>query len=130
MAAAGAISLMASSHNASPFGLCGRDEEIAAIVRGLLDAKTRAVVAVGVAGIGKSVVAAAALQRVAASGALTGRSQHGIGANGDDLGPFLSALEQAVGAGLDLLYDPEAGFGMLTRALGANARLLAQDGAG
>jgi signal transduction histidine kinase/CheY-like chemotaxis protein/HPt (histidine-containing phosphotransfer) domain-containing protein len=96
----------------------------------LADENVRAIVASGDAGIGKSAFLDCALRQRAAGGALTGSGKHVEDAEGDDLAPLITAIEQAVTAGLDQLYDPDAGLAMLAAAVGPYAAAFSQVGSG
>jgi len=113
-----------------PERLHGREAEQLSLRAAIADPAVRAVVATGPAGVGKTALIGNALARAAGAGALTGVGKHTQGEGGEDLSPFVGALEQAVAAGLDQLYDPEAGLEGLTHALGALAAVFATFGAG
>lgn len=108
----------------------GRESELTQVQRALAERGPGAVSLIGVAGIGKSMIASAAFARAVSSGAIGGHGQHRFGVDGDDLNPLITALEQAVSAGLDQLHDPQSGFELLAAALGDNAALIAHEGPG
>jgi len=114
----------------SPERLYGREAEQLSVRAAVADPAVRAVVASGVAGVGKTALIADAMARAASEGALTGAGKHTQGEGGEDLFPFIEALEQAVAAGLDQLYDPEAGTEGLSHALGALAGVFESFGTG
>lgn len=113
-----------------PKRLHGREAEQLSLRAAIADPAVRAIVASGPAGVGKTALIADAIAWAAGAGALTGAGKHIQGERGEDLSPFVEALEQAVGAGLDQLYDPQAGMEGLSHALGGLAAVFATYGAG
>ncbi len=110
--------------------LRGREREDELLAAALADKGVRAIVARGAAGIGKSVFLERALRRLTQDGALTGAGKHVEGGGGDDLTPLITALEQAVTAGLDQLYDPDAGMATLVTAVGPHGAAFCHVGSG
>lgn len=110
--------------------LAGRDAEIDTIERLMRRTTVRAVCACGPPGAGKTHLMDFMRARSAAHGAITARCGHRPGADGDDLAPFLDALEAAVSAGLDRLYDPDAGLETLAEALDGGRIIFAGRGSG
>lgn len=113
-----------------PRDLHGRRLELDRLLGDLANPVVRAVVAVGPAGVGKTALLDAALAALGQAGALTGVGKHTEGEGGEDLSPFMQALEQAVAAGLDQLYDPDAGMEGLKVLLGAKAAVFRGFGSG
>jgi signal transduction histidine kinase/ActR/RegA family two-component response regulator len=110
--------------------LFGRDAEAAELTQLLTQQGVRAVAIVGGSGIGKTHLAESVLDECAARGALKGVARHLVQSNGDDVRPLLRALEEAASAGLETLYEPEAGLVLLADALGPNATLIGRLGVG
>ena len=113
-----------------PERLHGREAEQLSLRAAITDSAVRAIVASGPGGVGKTALIADAIARAAAGGALTGMGKHTQGERGEDLSPFIEALEQAVGAGLDQLFDPMAGLDGLNTALGSLAAVFETFGSG
>ncbi len=109
----------------APRALHGRDESLLALLAALEADGVRGVIVRGPAGVGKTALVEMALSRLARGGALTGAGKHPEGETARDLAPLIEALEAAVGAGLDTLYDPDSGLSTLRQALGARATALA-----
>lgn len=106
----------------------GRTSECASIIAALESCDARAIVVAGQAGAGKSALLAHVLAQRAAGGALTGTGKHvGVGEANE---PIITALESAVTAGLQSLYDPDGGLATLSDLLGAGAAALAASGRG
>ena len=113
-----------------PRRLYGRQAEKDRIETLLADPAARVVVVSGPAGVGKSALIAVVPTDAAAAGALTGAGKHAQGEDSEDLAPFIEAMEQAVTAGLEQLYDPDAGMETLAAALGTKAAVFATFGSG
>jgi len=113
-----------------PERLHGREVEQLRLRAAMADPLVRVVVACGPAGMGKTALITDATTRAAGAGALTGAGKHILGDGGEDLSPFVEALEQAVSAGLDQLYDPQAGLEGLGHALGPKAAVFSTFGSG
>jgi signal transduction histidine kinase/ActR/RegA family two-component response regulator len=107
----------------APIRLVGREEELEAVRAALADAATRVIVATGPAGAGKTALLRAAVDEAAAEGALSGLGKYPEGYAGRDLDPVIAAVEGAVTAGLEQLYDPDAGLRDLAAALGDNTHV-------
>lgn len=90
----------------------------------------RAIVAHGPSGVGKTALLRRVLETAVQDGAIVGAGKYPEGRDGRDLDPIVAAVEAAVTAGLDQLYDPEAGLQSLAQALGENAKVLASVGSG
>lgn len=108
--------------------LVGRAKEFEAARIAIDRPDVRCVVAHGPGGVGKTALLQSVLQAAARDGALVGVGKYAEGGLGGDLEPIVSAIEAAVAAGLDQLYDPEAGLRNLADTLGENASLLAAIG--
>ncbi len=88
----------------------------AALLRGrarkqslLATALADAIIARGDAGVGKSALLDQARHELAETGALTGIGQHADGDHSAYFAPLVTALDQAIAAGLEQLYEPEGG---------------------
>ncbi|MCR5879703.1 AAA family ATPase [Phenylobacterium sp. J367] len=110
--------------------LHGRGTELAAVREALAAPAARLVVARGPGGAGKTALMRAALDDARAAGALTGAGKYAQGQASRDIEPLVQAIEAALAAGLDQLFDPAAGLRDLRRALGDNAPILAGVGSG
>lgn len=108
--------------------LVGRAKEFESARAAIDRPGVRCVVAHGPGGVGKTALLQSVLQAAANDGALVGVGKYAEGGLGGDLEPIVSAIEAAVAAGLDQLYDPEAGLRNLADTLGENAQLLAAIG--
>lgn len=110
--------------------LVGRARELAEARAFLAQPAGRVLVVRGAAGAGKTALLRTLLAEAQAAGAITGAGKYAEGHSGRDLEPLIAAVEAAVSAGLDQLFDPEAGLSDLGRALGDNAQVFASLGAG
>jgi hypothetical protein len=110
--------------------LHGREAELAAVRRALADPTARTIAATGGPGAGKTGLMRAVLDEARAGGGLTGAGKYPQGLAVRDLEPLVGAIEDALEAGLDQLFDAEAGVRDLRRALGDNAAVLSAVGSG
>ncbi|PIB92570.1 response regulator [Caulobacter sp. FWC2] len=121
---------MAPLRQSGPPPLVGRAAELEAVRVALGQRGVRAIVAHGAGGVGKTALLRHFLETAAQDGAIVGAGKYPEGRDGRDLDPIVAAVEAAITAGLDQLYDPEAGLRSLAQALGENARVLAGVGSG
>lgn len=110
--------------------LIGRACELSLAQAAQARAEVRAILAHGAGGAGKTALMRQVLETARSQGALTGVGKYPEGRDGRDLDPVIAAVESAVAAGLDQLYDPEEGLADLARTLGENAHVLAGVGGG
>ncbi|MGA0605160.1 ATP-binding protein [Phenylobacterium sp. VNQ135] len=113
-----------------PAQLHGREVELAALRLALGEGGARCLIVRGPGGAGKTALMQRVLAEAREAGSLTGTGKHAQGQAARDLDPLMCALEEALNAGLDQLFDPMAGVEDLRRALGDNAPVLAALGAG
>jgi signal transduction histidine kinase/DNA-binding NarL/FixJ family response regulator len=122
--------MMGGANPAGAPRLFGREQDLEKVHAALADAGARVVVARGPGGVGKTALLRRVLQDARSSGALCGAGKYGEGHAGRDLDPLIAAVEGAVAAGLEQLYDPDAGLRDLARAVGENTHVFASVGGG
>lgn len=108
--------------------ITGRADELRRLRFAIDDPDCRLVVLRGPAGAGKTALAEAALARAKADGALTGSGKYAEGDAQSPYEPILQALSEAVGHGLDQLYEPAPVLAALMEALGPAAEVLRRAG--
>lgn len=104
--------------------LLGREAERHWLAAALADPDTPLVVLRGTSGIGKSALAAEALQMARERGALTGEGRHPDDAGGATARALGQALRGLLDAALDQLHDPQVGRASLRAALGPAGAIL------
>jgi signal transduction histidine kinase/DNA-binding response OmpR family regulator len=108
--------------------ITGRADELRRLRFAIDDPDCRLVVLRGPAGAGKTALAEAALARARTEGALTGSGKYAEGDAQSPYEPILQALSEAVGQGLDQLYEPAPVLAGLVEALGPAAEVLRRAG--
>ena len=108
--------------------ITGRADELRRLRFAIDDPDCRLVILRGPAGAGKTALAEAALARARTEGALTGSGKYAEGDAQSPYEPILQALSEALGEGLDQLYEPAPVLAGLVEALGPAAEVLRRAG--
>ena len=108
--------------------IIGRADELRRLRFAIDDPDCRLVVLRGPAGAGKTALAEAALARARADGALTGSGKYAEGDAHSPYEPILQALSEAMGQGLEQLYEPAPVLAGLVETLGPAAEVLRRAG--
>ncbi|HEX2593216.1 MAG TPA: response regulator [Rhizomicrobium sp.] len=108
--------------------LIGRDAERKRLKDAIGAPSVRIVRVVGPSGAGKTALVEATLADAREGGAIVGAGKYAQGVATGAFIPILAALSGAVGAALELLYDPSAGAETLRKQLGPQIAVLAGAG--
>jgi signal transduction histidine kinase/DNA-binding response OmpR family regulator len=108
--------------------IIGRTDELRRLRFAIADRDCMLVVLRGPAGGGKTALAQAALEHARREGSLTGSGKYAEGDAQSPFEPILQALSEAVGQGLDQLYEPGPVMAGLMETLGPSAEVLRRAG--